>query len=302
VSTHVSGANLIEARGLRKSFGAVRALDGFDLVLPPGRILGLIGPNGSGKTTALKTILGLAPPDAGEISVLGLDPRRQRPELMARTGYIADVGTLPRWMRVDQLLTLMAGVHPAFDRTVAERALAATDVRPGAKIGTLSKGMNVQLHLAVLLAARTDLLVLDEPTLGLDILNRQRFYDRLLNEYWNSSRSILVTTHEVREIEHLLTDVVLIHHGRTLLASSMHALAERFTKLAVRRERLADAELLKPLQSRQTPTGLELIYADVDPAHLAPFGTVATPSLPELFVALVEAAERPGTTSASAAA
>jgi len=283
--------NLVEAHGIRKSFGPVRALDGFDLVLPPGRILGLIGPNGSGKTTAIKTILGLVPPDAGEITVLGVDPRRDRPALMARTGYIADVGTLPRWMRVDQLLTLMTGVHPAFDRAVAERALAGTEIRPRSKIRVLSKGMNVQLHLAVMLAARTDLLVLDEPTLGLDILNRQRFYDRLMNEYWNRSRSILITTHEVREIEHLLTDVVLIHHGRALLASSMAALKERFAKLAVRRERLADAELLQPLQSRQTPTGLELIYADVDPAHLAPFGTVSAPTLPELFVALVEAEE-----------
>jgi len=283
--------NIVEARGVRKSYGAVRALDGFDLVLPPGRILGLIGPNGSGKTTAIKTLLGLARADAGEISVLGLDPRRQRPALMSRTGYIADVGTLPRWMRVDQLLTFMAGVHPDFDRASAERALTATDIRPRAKIRELSKGMNVQLHLAVMLAVRTELLVLDEPTLGLDILHRQRFYDRLMNEYWNATRSILITTHEVREIEHLLTDVVLIHHGRALLAASMQNIGERFVKLAVRRERLADAELLKPLQRRQTPTGLELIYADVDPAHLAPFGEVGRPTLPELFVALVEAAE-----------
>jgi ABC-2 type transport system ATP-binding protein len=283
--------NLIEAQGLRKSFGAVRALDGFDLALPAGRIVGLIGPNGSGKTTAIKTILGLAPADAGSISVLGLDPRRQRAELMARTGYIADVGTLPRWMRVDQLLTLMAGVHPAFDRSAAEQALRGTDIRPRARIRELSKGMNVQLHLAVLLAARTELMVLDEPTLGLDILNRQRFYDSLLNEYWNPTRSILVTTHEVREIEHLLTDVVLIHHGRTLLASSMQTLAERFTKLTVRREHLEDARSLRPLQERQTPTALELVFADVERTQLALFGAVATPSLPEIFVAVVDSSE-----------
>jgi len=283
--------NLIEARDLRKSFGGVRALDGFDLTLPPGRILGLIGPNGSGKTTAIKTILGLAPPDTGTLSVLGLDPRRKRPELMARTGYIADVGTLPRWMRVDQLLTLMAGVHPGFDRGAAERALANTDVRRTAKIAELSKGMNVQLHLAVLLAARTELLVLDEPTLGLDILHRQRFYDRLMNEYWNPTRSILITTHEVREIEHLLTDVVLIHRGRALLSGSMQQLGERFAKLVVDRQHLAEAEALHPLQSRQTPTGLEFVYADVDRAQLASLGTVSDPTLPEIFVAVVEAQE-----------
>ena len=283
--------NLVEAQGLRKSFGSVRALDGFDLVLPPGRIMGLIGPNGSGKTTAIKSLLGLAQTDAGSISVLGFDPRHQRPEVMARTGYIADVGTLPRWMRVDQLLTLMGGVHPEFDRAVAERALAGTDIRPRARIRELSKGMNVQLHLAVMLAVQTQLLVLDEPTLGLDILHRQRFYDRLMNEYWNTTRSILITTHEVREIEHLLTDVVLIHRGRALLATSMQSVAAQFMKLEARRERLADAELAKPFHRRQTPTGVELYYADVDPAHLAPFGTVGTPTLPELFVALVEAQE-----------
>jgi ABC-2 type transport system ATP-binding protein len=183
----------------------------------------------------------------------------------------------------------MGGVHPEFDRTVAERALAGTDIRLRSRIRELSKGMNVQLHLAVMLAVQTQLLVLDEPTLGLDILHRQRFYDRLLNEYWNTTRSILITTHEVREIEHLLTDVVLIHRGRALLAASMQTVAARFAKLEVRRERLADAELARPFHRRQTPTGIELYFADVDPAHLAPFGTVGTPTLPELFVALVEA-------------
>jgi ABC-2 type transport system ATP-binding protein len=283
--------NLVEIRGLRKRYGKVRALDGFDLDVPAGRIVGLIGPNGSGKTTAIKSMLGMAQPDAGDVAVHGFDPRRHRPAIMARTGYVADVGTLPRWMRVDQLLTLMSGVHPAFDRSVAEKALTETDVRPRAKIRELSKGMIVQLHLALILAVRSDLLVLDEPTLGLDIIHRQRFYDRLLNEYWNRTRSILLTTHEVREIEHLLTDVVLIHRGRTLLATSMTEVARRFAKLAVRRERLADAETLGPIQQRQTPNGIELLYDGVDPATLMPFGSVSTPSLPELFVALIDTAE-----------
>ena len=211
---------------------------------------------------------------------------------MARTGYIADVGTLPRWMRVDQLLTLMTGVHPEFDRSVAEQALAGTEVRPRAKIRELSKGMIVQLHLALILAVRSDLLVLDEPTLGLDIIHRQRFYDRLLNEYWNRTRSILLTTHEVREIEHLLTDVVLIHRGRALLTASMDAIAARFGETrGTRRERLADAETLRPIHQRQTPNGIELLYDGVDPATLAPFGQVSTPSLPELFVALIHSQE-----------
>jgi len=285
--------NLIEARALRKRYGTVTALDGFDLVLPPGRITGLIGPNGSGKTTAIKSILGLTHADAGSIRVIDRDPARQRAAIMARTGYIADVGTLPRWMRVAQLLTFVAGVHPHFDRQAAERELARTDIRADSRIRALSKGMNVQLHLAIILAMQADLLVLDEPTLGLDILHRQHFYDRLMNEYWSPARSILITTHEVREIEHLLTDVVLIHRGRTLFAAPMAEVATRFCKVTVGVDAIAGARALGPLHERQTPAGIEMMFSQTDRTILDALGVVAAPSLPELFVALVESAEAP---------
>ena len=193
------------------------ALDGFDLTVEPGQIVGLIGPNGSGKTTALKAILGLSRLDGGELEVFGQSPINNRRDLMRRTAYIADTGILPRWMRIRDLLTFVASVHPAFDRNRAEAALANTEIRPEKRVGTLSKGMTVQLHLAIVLAVNAELLVLDEPTLGLDILYRQRFYDALLNDYLAERRAILVTTHEVREIEHILTDVVFIDRGRTRL-------------------------------------------------------------------------------------
>ena len=250
--------SLISAQNLRKSYGDTAALNGFDLNVEPGRIVGLIGPNGSGKTTALKSILGLLHLDSGELNVLGLDPYKQRKELMTRTAYIADVGILPRWMRVDHLLDFIEGVHASFDRAIAEAALEKTDIKLNKKIHVLSKGMNVQLHLAIALAIDAEILVLDEPTLGLDILYRQRFYDSVLNDYYQDNRSILITTHEVREIEHILTDVVFIHRGKACLSLTMDDLAKQFCKLTSGQESVQKIRDLKPIAERKTLQGAEI--------------------------------------------
>ncbi len=281
--------SLINATGLCKSFADVRALDGLDLRVEPGRIVGLIGPNGSGKTTALKSILGLSRLDSGELDVLGMNPGSQRKALMQRTAYIADVGILPRWMRVDQLLDFAAGVHPSFQRDIAEASLANTDVRLDRKIRGLSKGMNVQLHLAIVLAIDAELLVLDEPTLGLDIIYRQRFYDSVLNDYFQAHRSILITTHEVREIEHILTDVVFIHEGRNVLNITMDSLVDEFSKLTVPQAEAAAIRSLEPLSEKQTLQGTEFIFRGKDRQALALRGEISTPNLPELFIAVMGA-------------
>ena len=279
--------NLITARGLAKSFGDVRALDGLDITVEPGRVVGLIGPNGSGKTTALKAILGLAHLDAGDLDVLGMNPAKNRKALMQRTAYIADVGILPRWMRVYQLLDFVAGVHPGFRREVAEAHLKSTDVRPDKRIHGLSKGMNVQLHLALVLAIDAELLVLDEPTLGLDIIYRQKFYDTLLGDYFDGNRSILITTHEVREIEHILTDVVFIHHGRDLLSLSMESVHEEFAKVVAPPAEAGALRSLSPIAERTTLGGAEFVFRGRDREALARHGEVSTPSLPELFIAVM---------------
>jgi ABC-2 type transport system ATP-binding protein len=278
---------LIEANGLLKLYGKFRALDGFDLSVTAGQVVGLIGPNGAGKTTALKAIVGLTGLDGGHLQVVGLDPRRERQAVMARTGYIAELGTLPRWMRVGQVVTYLAGVHPAFERERAEAALADAGVHSAARIGTLSKGMAAELHLALILALDVDLLILDEPTLGLDIINRERFYERLANDWFGPDRAVLVTSHEVREIEHLLTDVVFIHRGQTLLAAPMQALATRFHRLDTDVANAHAARRLRPLADRATPAGATLLYDGIRPERLEELGTVSTPSLPEVFVALV---------------
>ena len=276
------------AQGLTKQFGDVRALNGFDLTVEPGQIVGLIGPNGSGKTTALKAILGLSRLDGGELEVFGLNPLNQRRDLMRRTAYIADTGILPRWMRIRDLLAFVASVNPAFDRNRAEAALANTEIRPEKKVGTLSKGMTVQLHLAIVLAVNAELLVLDEPTLGLDILYRQRFYDALLNDYLAERRAILVTTHEVREIEHILTDVVFIDRGRTRLHLGTEELAASFAKVLANAERSDALRAMNPIAERRSLHGLEFIFRDASRQALADHGDVSTPSLPELFTAVME--------------
>ena len=279
--------SVIQAKGLRKSFGDVAALDGLDLEVGRGRIVGLIGPNGSGKTTAIKAILGMAHIDDGQLDVLGLNPSRQRKELMSRTAYIADTGILPRWMTVSHLIDFVEGVHSSFNRARAEDALAKTDIRSDKKVQALSKGMHVQLHLALILAIEVELLVLDEPTLGLDILYREQFYDTLLNDYYEESRSILVTTHEVREIEHILTDVIFINRGRQCLSLEMDKVGIEFAKLNVAPDKESEARARQPLGERNSLQGREFIYRGADQASLAELGEVSTPNLPELFVAVV---------------
>src|SRR5688572_16296788 len=226
--------NCIEAHGLRKSFGSTVALDGIDLVVPEGRILGLVGPNGAGKTTALNAILGLTSYE-GELRVLSRDPWKHRPGLMAEACFISDVGILPRWLRVSQALDYVAGVHPRFDRARAEAFLARTTIKRKSKVSELSKGMVTQLHLALVMAIDAKLLVLDEPTLGLDILFRKQFYDSLLNDYFDGQRTIVVTTHQVEEIEHVLTDLMFIDRGRIVLGCGMEDFAARFVRSEERR-------------------------------------------------------------------
>ena len=240
----------IEARGLRKAFGKTVALDGIDMRVEEGRILGIIGPNGAGKTTALNAILGLSPYE-GELHVLGRDPWRERDRLMRDVSFIADVAVLPRWIRVWQALDYVAGVHPRFDRAKAEGFLAKTTIRQTSKVRELSKGMVAQLHLALILAIDARLLVLDEPTLGLDILYRKQFYDSLLNDYFDRSRTIVVTTHQVEEIEHVLTDLMFMDRGRIVLHCSMEEFERRYLEVMVRPEQLDAARALKPLQERQ---------------------------------------------------
>lgn len=280
---------VIAAHGLKKSFADVHALDGFDLTVERGRIVGLIGPNGSGKTTALKSILGLSRLDGGTLDVLGQDPNSERATLMEKVAYIADTGILPKWMRVRDLLDYVGSVHPRFDRSVAEAQLASTEINLDKRVRVLSKGMHVQLHLAIVLAIGAELLVLDEPTLGLDILYRQRFYDAVLNDFYTAERSILVTTHEVREIEHMLTDVVFIHRGKACLTISMDKIADEYVKLTSSDQAVAQRPALgSPLFSRRTLAGTESIFHGVDRAQLEDLGEVATPNLAELFVAIVE--------------
>jgi ABC-2 type transport system ATP-binding protein len=276
----------IEARGLRKKFGATVALDGVDLSVEEGRILGLIGPNGAGKTTALNAILGLIPHD-GELTVLGRDPWTARDQLMRDVCFIADVAVLPRWIKVSQALDYVAGVHPRFDRSKAEGFLAKTNIHRTSKVRELSKGMVTQLHLAIVMAIDAKLLVLDEPTLGLDILFRKQFYDSLLNDYFDRSRTIVVTTHQVEEIENILTDVMFIDRGRVVFNSSMEQLESRYLELTAHPDRLADARALKPIQERQSLGRSILLFDGVDRQQLVVLGDVRTPSLADVFVAIL---------------
>ena len=286
-SSESAPGDLIQARGLRKSYSGVQALDGLDLTLPRGRILGLIGPNGSGKTTAIKTLLGLSHRNGGTLSVLGMDPAGNRADVMRHTAYIADTGILPRWMKVHQLIDCFAGLHPTFDRQRLDAILADTDIQPNRKVRSLSKGMNVQLHLALILAIDARLLVLDEPTLGLDQLFRQKFYNLLINDFADGERSILITTHEVREVEHLLTDVVFLSHGRKVLDMAMADVGRHYARLATDSAGAEAARSLSPLSEQRTPGGVEFIFAGTDRSRLSDLGEVSTPNLAELFVAIV---------------
>jgi ABC-2 type transport system ATP-binding protein len=290
---------VIEARGLRKAFGKTVALDSVNLRVDEGRILGLIGPNGAGKSTALNAILGLTEYQ-GELRVLGRDPWDERDQLMRDVCFIADVAVLPRWMRVSQALDYVAGVHPRFDRVKAEGFLAKTDIKRASKIRELSKGMVTQLHLALVMAIDARLLVLDEPTLGLDILYRKQFYDSLLNDYFDRSRTIVVTTHQVEDVQHVITDLMFINRGRIVLDCSMEEFESRYLEVAVHPERVAAARALKPIHERQVLGRSILLFDHVDRGQLAALGDVRTPSIADLFVALMgnkagnHAGEAPG--------
>jgi len=276
----------IEARGLRKAFGTTIALDGVDLRVEEGRILGLIGPNGAGKTTALNAILGLTQYQ-GELRVLGRDPWTERDRLMCDVCFIADVAVLPRWIRVSQALEYVAGVHPRFDRKKAEGFLAKTTIKQRSKVRELSKGMVVQLHLALVMAIDARLLVLDEPTLGLDILYRKQFYDSLLNDYFDRSRTIVVTTHQVEEVQNVLTDLMFIDRGRIVLNCSMEAFESRYVEVAVKPDQLAAARALNPMHERQVLGRSILLFDRVERQQLGGLGEVRTPSIADLFVAVI---------------
>jgi len=277
---------VIEARGLRRAFGTTIALDGVNLRVEEGRILGLIGPNGAGKTTALNAIIGLTQYQ-GELKVLGRDPWTERDQLMRDVSFIADVAVLPRWMRVSQALDYVAGVHPRFDRAKAEGFLAKTDIRHASKVRELSKGMVTQLHLALVMAIDARLLVLDEPTLGLDILYRKQFYDSLLSDYFDHSRTIVVTTHQVEDVQHVLTDLMFISHGRIVLECSMEEFESRYVEVTVNPQRVAAARALKPMHERQALGRNILLFDQGDRQQLAALGDVRTPSISDLFVAVM---------------
>ena len=281
----------IEARGLRKVYGTTVALGCLDLRVEEGRVLGLIGPNGAGKTTALNAILGLTPYQ-GELRVLGRDPWAERDRLMRDVCFIADVAVLPRWMRVSQALDYVAGVHPRFDRAKAEGFLAKTTIQRASKIRELSKGMVAQLHLALVMAIDARLLVLDEPTLGLDILFRKQFYDSLLNDYFDRSRTIVVTTHQVEELQHILTDLMFIDRGRIVVSCTMEEFESRYVEVTVNPDQVAAARALKPMYERQV-FGRSILLFDrgsnqnIDRQQLAAIGEVRTPTIADLFVAVM---------------
>jgi ABC-2 type transport system ATP-binding protein len=278
----------IEARGLRKEFGTTVALDGIDLRVEEGRIVGLIGPNGAGKTTALNAILGLLPYQ-GQLQVLGRDPWTQRNQLMRDVSFIADVAVLPGWIKVWQVLDYVAGVHPRFDRAKAESFLAKTAIGPTRKVRDLSKGMVTQLHLALVMAIDARLLVLDEPTLGLDILYRKQFYDSLLNDYFDRCRTVIVTTHQVEEIQNVITDLMFINRGRIVLSCSMEEIESRFLEVMVHPDHLMRARALKPIHERQLLGRSVLTFDGIDRQQVAALGEARTPSIADLFVAVIEA-------------
>ncbi len=280
--------HVVTARGLRKAYRNTVALDSADFDVGGGRIVGLIGPNGAGKTTALKAMLGLTPFD-GRLEVLGRDPRTQRDELMNDVCFIADVAVLPRWIRVKEAIDFVAGVHPRFDRARCERFLANTQLKPRQRVRELSKGMIVQLHLALVMAIDATLLVLDEPTLGLDILYRKQFYQRLLEDYFDEQKTIIITTHQVEEVEHILTDVMFIRAGKVVLDAPMDAVGERFVELMTGAEQAEAARGLGPIDERALPFGKTVMLFDgVPQAQLAHLGETRTPGLADLFVATMK--------------
>ena len=284
-------ASLVTARGVSKHFGAVRAVDDVSFDIEKGRILGLIGPNGAGKTTLLKALLGLTECD-GDLSVLGLDPFRQRKKLMQQICFIADVAVLPRWIKVSQALDFVEAVHPNFTRSRAEELLKQTKVQPGAKVKELSKGMVTQLHLSIIMAIDAKLLVLDEPTLGLDILFRKEFYANLLNDYFDEERTILITTHQVEEIENLLTDIMFINDGKILLDSTMDELGETYIEVMTSGENAQKARGLRPMAEAEMFGKSAMLFEGVSREHLEGLGEIRIPSVADLFVAKIKEARR----------
>ncbi|MCH7501847.1 MAG: ABC transporter ATP-binding protein [Proteobacteria bacterium] len=281
--------SLVTARGVSKRFGDVLAVDNVSFEIEQGRIMGLIGPNGAGKTTLLKALLGLTDCD-GELSVLGLDPFRQRKELMRNICFIADVAVLPRWIRVSQLLNFMAATHPNFSMSRAQELLSHTKVRPDAKVRQLSKGMVTQLHLSIITAIDARLLVLDEPTLGLDIIFRKEFYGNLLNDYFDGERTILITTHQVEEIENLLTDIMFINEGRIILDTTMDSLAGQYSELMASGDNADKARSFGPIFERDVFGKKAMVFEGVSREQLADLGELRTPSVADLFVAKVKGA------------
>jgi len=281
-------SDVITARGLRKAYKKSLALDDASFSIPAGRIVGLIGPNGAGKTTALKAVLGLSSVE-GELSVLGQDPRRHRDALMNDICFIADVAVLPRWLKVRDAINFVAGVHPRFDRARCERFLASTKLQPRQRVREMSKGMIVQLHLALVIAIDARILVLDEPTLGLDILYRKEFYQRLLEDYFDEQKTIIITTHQVEEVEHILTDVMFIRDGKVVLTADMENLGQRYTEVLVNADQLDNARALRPIDERALPFGKSvLLYDNAAPEQLAGLGETRSPGLADLFVAIMK--------------
>jgi ABC-2 type transport system ATP-binding protein len=278
---------VVAARGLTKRYGKQAAVDNISFEIPAGRIVGLIGPNGSGKTTTLKAALGLVPFD-GELKVLGLDPRTQRDALMQDVCFIADVAILPRWLRVSEAIDFVAGVHPRFDREKALRYLAITKLKPSMKVKSMSKGMIVQLHLALVMAIDAKLLVLDEPTLGLDIIYRKQFYQNLLEDYFDEQKTIIITTHQVEEVEHILTDLMFIRDGKIVLAASMDEVGERYTEVMVPHDKVNAANALLPIDRRTVFGKSVMLFDGVPRAQLAGLGETRNISVADLFVATMK--------------
>lgn len=278
------GDAVISATGISKHYGKQAAVDYISFEIAPGRIVGLIGPNGSGKTTTLKALLGLIPFE-GELSVLGFDPRSQRDALMQEVCFIADVAILPKWLRVCDAINFVAGVHPKFNRAKAERYLAQTKLTPGMQVKNMSKGMVVQLHLALVMAIDAKLLVLDEPTLGLDIMYRKQFYQNLLEDYFDENKTILITTHQVEEVEHILTDLIFIRDGKLVLQASMDEVAERYTEVLVAPHDVVAAKALKPIDQRSVFGKTMMLFDGVPRMQLAAFGETRNPGVADLFVA-----------------
>ncbi|MEP7043766.1 MAG: ABC transporter ATP-binding protein [Dokdonella sp.] len=278
---------LIHARNLTKRYGATKALDGVSFDIEAGRIVGLIGPNGAGKTTALKAILGLTDFE-GELSVLGFDPRKQRTELMEQVCFIADVAVLPRWIRVREAIEFVGGVHPRFSLEKCQAFLAHTKITSGMRVRELSKGMIVQLHLALVMAIDAKLLVLDEPTLGLDILYRKSFYESLLADYFDENKTIIVTTHQVEEVEHILTDLMFVRDGSIVLAASMDEVGDRYAEVMVNPDQTEAARALKPLNERQIFGKSIFLFDGVERSRLAALGELHKPSIADLFVATMK--------------